>query len=112
MTSQMLWPSATTNSGCLAAAKVCTKLAAKISPNGNTGRQLDPAAAALALPARCCVRGVPAAHLQKRGCHKRTGIGFLYGNIYNLNSVNGILINSVNGILITKNRMKYFMTLY
>ena len=57
------------------AAKVSTKLAAKISPNGNTGRQLDPAAAALALPARCCVRGVPAAHLQKRGCHKRTGIG-------------------------------------
>ena len=46
MTSQMLWPSATRNSGGLAAAKVCTKLAAKISPNGNTGRQLAPAPAA------------------------------------------------------------------
>ena len=31
------------------AAKVSTKLAAKISPNGNTGRQLAPAAAAAAL---------------------------------------------------------------
>ena len=51
MTSQMLWPSATTNSGCLAVAKVSTKLAAKISPNGNTGRQLAPAPAALALAA-------------------------------------------------------------
>ena len=55
MTSQMLWPSATTNSGCLAVAKVSTKLAAKISPNGNTGRQLAPAAAALAL--RCLLGG-------------------------------------------------------
>ena len=37
------------------AAKVSTKLAAKISPNGNTGRQLAPAAAALAL--RCLLGG-------------------------------------------------------
>ena len=44
-----------------------TKLA-KISPNGNTGRQLGPAPAALAL--RCLRRwrmALPAAHFQRRG---------------------------------------------
>ena len=64
MTSQMLWPSATTNSGCLAAAKVSTKLAAKISPNGNTGRQLAPAPAALAA-ALGWRMALPAAHFQR-----------------------------------------------